>query len=882
MDQSLSAARIRVPPLPDRVVNREQLTQRLEREVPRHKLVVVAAATGYGKTTLLAQWARASRHSIVWLSLDDDDDDVGRLFRSLTAAWESVRPDVASSPLALLARSFEPDRDRLLASFLDVASDGEGHTVFVLDDAHLLDDSAVISAMERVIQRLPSSVHFVLSGRAEPGLPLARYRARREVLELDTTDLQFLPAETDAFLRDVAGLRLPDDEVSSLHEQLEGWPAGIYLVSLAINRRPEMPRPVVVGGRQRFIADYLRDEVFNQLADDDRRFVLQTCILDELNASLCDAVRDSRDSREVLDRLERVRAFVVPLDNDREWYRYHRLFAEFLRDELSRHDQSERATLHRRAAVWRLDHQMPDAALHHAIQAEDVDLAVAVTERHAFAMVVGGEVRRVERWLGTVPDSWFVAQPILALARAAVLLLRGALDACSQRLDALETTLRGASRPDIARRLAEVNAIRCFVACFVNDLPTAEACAERALPDLPADDLNFRPGIFGALGDTYRRNGRWREARTSYMKLLDYAHAPASRSEAVHLCGALADLELLQGHLHQAAVYWRQALALVERPEYRGTVPLPLAGWVYLRYGELLCEWNQLSDAWSFVSRGLERAELGGDGRTLVAGYLAAARIRLAEQDSDGAAEFLERVRPLLEGLPLAEWISRFGRLQLDIWLAQGQARSATSWAERVDIPPPPDGDAVSLAVARVLLLDGRADSISRSQSIVRSILARAEAEGRLHVEVEALALLALIWWRRGDQATAMTSLERALRRAEPEGYARLFTDLGMPMTQLLREARSRGVMPEYVTRLIDTLGPMSGDHSPAMLEPLTRREQEILELLGAGLTNQKIAERLSITAETVKKHAGNIYGKLGARGRTDAVARARAAGMLP
>lgn len=884
MDQLRTAARFRVPLLPEPLVSRRRLLDLLEREIPRHKLAVLSAATGYGKTTLLAQWARMSRCEVVWLSLDADDNGVDQLFRSLTVAWEHVRPGVATSPLALLAGSLGPDRGLLLSAFIEEAAATPGHLAFVLDDAHLLSDSDLVEVLGSVIDQLPATVHLVLAGRGMPALPLARYRARRQLLELDANDLQFDIEDTGAFLREVAGMDAPADEVQSLHEQLEGWPAGIHLTSLALGRHPDLPRPVSVGGRQRFISDYLREEVLAGLSDDDRLFLLQTCILDELSASLCDAVTGRSNSRDILERLERMRAFVIALDDDRQWYRFHRLFADVLRDELDRHGPGGRPDLHRRAGWWYVDRGLPDAAVHHAIQAVDVELVATIIERHAFALLIGGEVRRVRRWLGQVPEGWLSADPVLGLAQAASLLVTGAFDRCVTYLDALEARLRGSDRPDVAGRLAQVTAIRCFVACFENDLPMAEAYAERALPALPPDDLNFRPGIYGALGDTYRRNGLWREARASYLRMLDFAHAPAARSQAVHLLGALADLELVQGHLRQAGEYWRMALAVVEEPEYRRSVPLPLAGWVYVRYGELLCELHRLVDAWSYVERGLERAELGGDSRALMAGYLAATRVRFAEGDLDGASAFLDRARPLREDVPLTEWTSRFDRMQVELWLARDQLRSVASWVDQVEIPDPPDGDLVNLAVARVLVATGDPSSIGRAQSILRSVLGQAEVDGRLHVQIESLALQALGWRRLGDRVAAMTSLERAMSLAEPEGYVRLFADLGTPMAHLLQESRARGVRPEYVAELLSAFGTARAEApgvTVALPEPLTRREREILELIAAGLTNQEIAGQLSISAETVKKHTGNIYGKLGVRGRTQAIARARALRLL-
>jgi LuxR family maltose regulon positive regulatory protein len=411
----------------------------------------------------------------------------------------------------------------------------------------------------------------------------------------------------------------------------------------------------------------------------------------------------------------------------------------------------------------------------------------------------------------------------------------------------------------------------------------AETYADQALRELPEEDLTFRLGIYGALGDTYRRNGRWKEAQECYLKVLDFAHAPIVPVQSVHVFGALADLDLRQGHLREAAAYWRKALAVIHERENWGRLPLPAIGWVFIRMGEILYEWNELAEAWDYVSRGLEPAELGGDVRAMIAGHLLAGRLKLTAGDTAAAAEYLERARPLMENAPFPDWISRFGRLQLECWLAQDRLRAAVDWADAMlggdAREGRPESEEAQLAMARVLIVKGDAPSLVRALALLEGLLQTAEAAGRAGVQIEALALQALADWRRGDRAGALTSLERALRLAEGEGYVRLFADLGLPMARLLQEARSRAVLPEYVAMLLAAFGTDLAFSTPAeqpLPEPLTHREREILELVAAGLTNREIADELVISLQTVKKHACNIYGKLGVRSRTEAAARAR------
>ena len=887
MDSVLLATKLRVPPQPQHAVRRPRLVDMLERGIPNYKLCVISAAAGYGKTTLLAQWAHTTHLPIVWLSIGEEDRDLDRFLRYLFAGWEMVQPGLQQSSLGLLLGSASPDTETVLSAFINAAHDAPDHLVFVLDEFHLVQEPAIHQSVIFLIDHLPPHVHFLFSGRAEPPFPLARYRGRNELLEVGETDLRFVDEETAEFLQQQMQLELAQEEVLKLQIQLEGWITGLQLVALTLQRRPVSADTLAISGRHPFIADYLSQEVLAQLPEDTRQFMLQTSILDRLSAPLCDTVTQLGGGQEMLELLERENLFLVPLDNRREWFRYHRLFADFLYEALQRDDADKVADLHRRAAQWYLTHDLPEPAFQHAVAGLDVELVIQIAEHYFLMKLFGGEISVVQRWLDSLPEAWHSSRPVFHFIQAVIFFFTGQSDAAIRCLDNVERMTLAESE-GTRWPIARVTALRCFVACFHKDLELAEALAHQALRELPESDQDLRHGIYGSLGDTYRQYGRWEAAKEHYLKALDFAHTPTSRIQSVDAFGALADLELHQGRLRESASYWRKALAVIQERATWGSFPLPVIGWIFMRLGEILYEWNDLPQARDYLSQGLERAELGGDVRAVIAGRLLTGRLKLTEGDSDVAAEYLERARPLLQQSSFQEWGSRFDRLQADLWLSQGRIKTAAQWADTmlqaVPIEVHLPATMTPLMLARVLIAKADTASLERALILAADLVQAAADDGRMGVEIEALALLAIIHWKRGQRVEAMTALERALRLGEPEGYVRLFTDIGLPIVRLLQEARSRGVMPDYVDKLLAASGSAASipmvTNSP-LPEPLTPREEQILKLIAAGLTNLEIAEKLVISPLTVKKHTGSIYSKFGVHSRMQAVARARALDLL-
>jgi LuxR family maltose regulon positive regulatory protein len=882
MDDQLLIIDTRIPPCLHGLVARPRLVEDIEHALGEARVVLLSAPAGYGKTALLTEWAHATERSVAWLTVEAEQNDPERLVRYLAAAWSVVDPLLLDSPVGLLLETYEADVDLVVRAMANHALLSGISPVFVLDDLHLIQNPAAAGVLIFLIDHLPADARFVAACRNDISLPRSRLRVRHRMKEIGPDQLAFRLEETARLFEQAQLPALSEHDIALVQERCEGWVAGLQLVARSNAARGSDLEGVL--GSQGAIAHYLIEEVTTALDEETRRFLLQVSVLDQLCPALCDAVTAAGTSQSMLAALERANFFLQPMDAERNWYRLHPLLVETLRRQLRASMAQSEPVLHMRAARWFLEQQMIDEAFRHAVAGGDRELAAQIAESYVVTKLESGEYRMIQEWLVLVPAAWYAACPELNILPMAFSIFSGDVDGGLRIIDELDARLVAAAGRAAERLRAKLAVVRCAIACFMDEVPKAEAYAATALRDLDAGDVTFRANTHHALADTYRRHGRWSEAESHYLQVLDFVTDPAMSQRSAHVYGALADLELRQGHLRAAASYWQKDIETIRDQENWGKLPAPIIGWAFIRYGELLYEWNRLDEARNELERGLERAELGGDTRAMIAGYLLASRLRMATADLDGAADYLDQAAALVERARYPEWLSRVDRNQALLLARRDDAARALDWCRQIEfgntLQTRPDNQEAFLALAQLLIQFGGEAERQRARAVLADQLMLAEVEGRRGLQVEALALAAIERLTAGDQRDALIALDQALGLAEPERPIRLLIDLGTPLQRLLQLAGQRGALSEYGSLLLAASGQASppGDR---MVEPLSERELEILRLVAAGLTNREVGDRLYISDETVKKHLANIYGKLQVHRRIEAAVRARELGLL-
>jgi LuxR family maltose regulon positive regulatory protein len=877
----------------------DRLDGALERGV---RLVLVSAPAGFGKTTLLSDWvhrrgAGDAPLRVAWVSLDESDNDPARFMAYLIGALQTLAPGVGQAVLGALGAPEPPPIESLLTALInEVAGAVELQAaVLVLDDYHLVEVPSIHQAMAFLLKRLPApprGPHLVIAGRADPLLPLARLRGRGQLVELRAADLRFTPAEVASFLNEVMGLRLTAGDVTALESRTEGWITGLQLAALSLERQEAGGASEFIhdfAGSHRFVLDYLVEEVLQQQPEAVQTFLLQTAILERLSGPLCDAVlRDERGKRggqAMLEELERRNLFVVPLDDARRWYRYHHLFADLLRARLrregARRSYASPAELHRRASAWFEENGLTSEAVRHALAAGDFERTVRLVEAGAMAMLMRGELTTLLGWLAALPGERVRARPWLCVYRAWALLLTGRLDAAEAWLEAVDDAAQPA--PPAAELRGHIAAIRAYAAA-VRVMPAqAIELAEGALALLPEDEGVVRSVVAYTMGGVHFVRGDLAGALRSFEDAGRTGLEAGNIHLAVPAIGQQAAIQAMQGRLRQAAGTYRRALNLAT--EYGGPQS-PAVGQAYSGLAGLTYEWNDLDAAGRHLRDALAQAELWGNRESLANVLLRLSRLRQARQDLDGAMEALRRAEDTIAGHTVTPTtVSVVAAQWPRLWLERGDLAAASRWVaqQKLDLEHLDDLRTVEyLSLARVLLAEERWDEAS---ALLERLLARATERGDRGVQIEVLALSALALQARGDAAQAVATVRDALTLGEPEGYVRSFVDEGAPMAGLLRRVLNQGIAPVYVRQLLGAF-PEPGEPGhrgagSALLEPLSERELEVLRLVAAGLTNRQIAGELVIALSTVKSHTHSIYGKLGVKNRTQAIAQARVLDLL-
>jgi LuxR family maltose regulon positive regulatory protein len=878
-------------PRPRRVlVPRPRLRECLDRGTEA-SLTLVCAPAGFGKTTLLAAWVTATRsdgRSAAWLSLDRGDNQPTSFWTYVIAALQTTVPGVGTEPLALLQSPQPPAIDVVLATLLNELNAIPHDVVVVLDDYHVIDARDIQDGIAFLLDHLPEHVHLVIAGRADPPLPLARLRARGELTEIRAADLRFTPDEATAFLNQAMGLDLSAADVAALESRTEGWIAGLQLAALSLQGRDDASGFVAgFAGDDRYIVDYLVEEVLQRQPEHLRSFLLHTALLDRVSGPLCDSVTGRDDSQTVLEALERDNLFVVALDDKRRWYRYHHLFADVLRVRMLADHPDQVPALRRRASQWYERHGMPADAIRHALAADDFERAALLIETSVPA------IRRERRdatllgWLDGVPDDVVRRRPVLSAFYAWRMLVAGDLEAVEPWLrnaeQGLATTAHLPTEGEELRRLPMTIAIyRAALAQGQGDLAATVEHAQHALDLAGPDDHLARAGAAGYLGLASYAQGDLETAVRIFPETLTSLHAAGDTATELSSTVVLADMWIARGQLVEARRLYERALRTVTD---QGTRITAATGDLHVGFSELLRELGDLDAARHHLQVSSELGEGASLPENRYRWFVATALVRQAEGDLEGAAALLDQAERLYRRGFLPE-VRPIAAVRARIRIAQGDLSAAADWARERSLAVTDELSYLHqfehLTLVRLLLAQHRVDRDPQAIDDALFLLTRLhEAAGPAGSVDDILVLQALAHEAQGDRTQALAALERVLLATEPEGHVRLFLDEGGPMEALLRAADLPRVAPSRVTLLLAAARDAAASPQHALLDPLSDRELEVLRLLDTPMSVPEIARELFVSPNTLRTHTRHIFTKLEVNNRRTAVHRAAELGLL-
>ena len=860
------------------------------------RLTLVCAPAGFGKTTLVTAWldqfasrdAQSSSGLIAWLSLDYNDNDPIRFLAYLTAALQTAVPQLGETAEHYLQSPQPPTAETILTLLINDITRHNQPLILVLDDYHVVAATAVHQAVVFLLEHLPPQLHLLITTRSDPALPLSRLRARDQIVEIRANDLRFAFDEIHLFFNQVMGLTLSHKEMAALEQRTEGWIAGLQLAALSLKGRTDQAERIAAfTGSHRFIIDYLTEEVLSHQPDSVRNFLLSTSILERVCGSLGSALTQTTRGQETLEYLEQSNLFLIPLDDERCWYRYHHLFAEVLRQRLQQEQPARLPELHRRASEWFEASSFIAEAVQHALAASDIIRAASLIERERWTLQGRGEINALHKLLNELPAETVRARPRLCLVYAWIFSLLEQVEAIEPYLQNAEKALASARPPEPPKESnairGEIATLRAEIALSQSEIPRAIEWCQEALKLLPVDNPLLRGVATLFLGHAQRRGGQMVEAERVYVEASSLGLQTDNLLLALHALSNLSIVQMALGRLEDAAETSQRILQITTARQRQNW---PVTGLAYQGLGKLYYEWNNLDTAANYLRLGIECGQRGG-----LIGLEFNSRDTLtftlqAQHDPGGVDEMLQEIAAMTKQHHHPVYAAVAAAQEARLRLIQGRLDLAGYWAETCDLHI---DDAVQsyshegeyLTLARVVIAQGHAEKVI---DLLRRLHLTAESDQRTGSLIEILILCALAWQDTGDLTNAVSAIEQALTLAEPEGYVRTFVDEGEPMAKLLRQVRQRGLFPHYVDKLLATVAakeskPWGVDLLP---EPLSEREMEVLQLVAAGASNKEIADQLFIAVTTVKKHISNMLVKLDTPNRTQAAARARELGLLP
>jgi LuxR family maltose regulon positive regulatory protein len=874
MTSPLVETKLYVPKVRRSLVARPRLSERLSRGA-QSRLTLISAPAGFGKTTLLSEWLAAAgpeQRSVAWLSLEESDRGPGLFWTYVITALQSAAPGVGAAALPLL-KSAQAPIDTVLATLLNELNAVPNEIHLVLDDYHLVDGPAIEAGMVFLLEHLPPHVHLVISSRADPALPLARLRARGELVEVRAAELRFTLDEAAGYLNEIIGLDLTRHDIAALEGRTEGWIAALQLAALSMQGRADVAGFIAgFAGDDRYIVDYLVEEVLRRQPDQVRSFLIETSILDRLSGPLCDAVTAGHGGKAMLESLERANLFVVPLDDSRRWYRYHHLFADVLRAHLLDERPGETADLHRRASRWYDQNGEAASAVRHALAAGDVERAAELVELAIPALLRSRQEPTIRGWVDALPDEVVRVRPVLAVGLIGALMSVGEFEDVEARLRDAEQSLENpgmvvVDTEELARVPGAIQMYRAALALVRGDTPATIRHAHLAIERARVDDHLTRAGASAILGLAFWGDGDLEAAHRAYSATVEGMRRIGYLSDILGCSIPLADIRITQGRLGDALRTYEQALRLASRPGgavLRGTADM------YVGMSQIAVERNDLAAATQHLLRSQELGEHTGLPQRPYRWRVSMARVRQAHGDLSGALHLLDEAQRVYTGDFLPN-VRPVPAVRARLLVAQGRIGEALGWAREYGLSATDDPsyrrEFEHITLARILLAQRTGTCADEAARLLERLLAAAEAGGRTGSVIEILVLQALAYG-------TVAPLVRALKLAEPQGYVRVFVDEGPPMVALLKAVLKQRVSWTYVRGLVDAGGKRTVAPQ-RLVDPLSERELGVLRLLATDLDGPAIARELVVSLNTLRTHTRNIYAKLGVNSRREAVRRA-------
>lgn len=882
------------------LVGRPRLVDRLNSGLDR-KLTLIAAPAGFGKTTLLSEWIPQSPRCVTWLSLDEGDNDPVKFWAYFIASLQGLKPELGASVLSLLQSHQHPPITSILTALINDITAFKDMLVIVLDDYHIIDSQPIHDALTFLTDHLPKNMHLVMTTRVDPPLPLARFRAHDDLTELRANDLRFTLDETAEFLKKAMGLNVSAEEVAALEARTEGWIAGLQIAALSMQGHEDISEFIEsFSGSHRHILGYLAEEVLNRQPTETLNFLLQTSILDRLCGSLCDAVTEGSGGQAFLENLAHANMFIMPLDDEGKWYRYHHLFAEVLQSRLSQAHPEWVPELYRRASDWFEGKGFIREAIEYALRGRDWIHAIPLIESIMQEAKKRGEMATVLRWLGALPNEALHTRPMLGLTHAWLLAEVDEFSLAEQRLAATEQAFRSDPTLDAGEQTALLGQVALVreTSALMQEYPgeVTSAAGHEALALLPESDLARRGYAWLILGCAqYISLGDMQMAEQSFEQAIRLSQSAEDAFTELMIRCHVIGLRIIEGRLRAAEMSTDELLNLARQP---GWEHLPAAGLGRVWGSPVLYERNNLAGALEALTQGIAEAESYSLKRPAIIGYIRLVRLKLALGEWVEAHELMERTWEKIQNHHLKQIMAPAAAQRARLFLQMNELDKAMQWAATIEpsannsLNPALEYDHITLA--RVQLASGRAEEC---QQLLARLLSPAEAAGRMSRVIEILALKSVAALSQRNEDEALITLHRALILAEPEGFIRSFVDEGEPMRLLLldyqvgiKERIGNGLDSESLRLLIYTdkllaafpqTAPIGKRKHELLPEPLSERELDILRLIAAGRSNQEIANLLVIAVSTVKSHINNLYGKLGTNRRTEAIAIARDRGLL-